>query len=248
MKTKRLVLLGLACCGFFAQAASADISGRYETKEDKPILDMEMTIEADEVGSVRIQSSNLNQYYLHREGVLYVVTSGSEGSTVMRVEDFLKVQQEVLTQIGWKDPPAPPPMEKSRFSPMGEEMVSGRKGVAYGIVSDEREKPVFASLVISDDPKLVRIGKAIALANTSSIKGMGQMGTMLLLMGSDMFALMEKGAPLRILSIELTDVSYDPIPVERFALPSKPLTIEEIRVATKVPKVPPPPTLPPRGK
>jgi hypothetical protein len=214
--------------------------------DDDAPLDFEMTIEADDLGNVRMQMANLNQYYLFRDGVMYVVAVGSDETTVMRLEDMLAVQMEAMARLGWKESFESAPVPKLRFAPMKEEVVGSRKGMGYGIVSEEQDTPVYASIVISDDPELAKLGEAIARANESSVKGLGSMATMLQVMNSDMLALFANGAPIRMLGVELTDTSLDTIPSERFDLPTEPLTIEEVRKLMTSPTIAPPPTLPSR--
>lgn len=244
MRILVLRLFALTCLAIFPQAANADVAGRYENMDENSPLDFEMTIEADDLGNVRIQTANLNQYYLFRDGVMYVVTVGSDNTTVMKLEDMLAVQMEAMARLGLKESFEAAPVPKMRFAPMAEEVVGGRRGMGYGVVSEDHETPVYASVVISNDPKLSKLGEAIARANESSVKGMGSMGSMIQVMNSDMFALLANGAPLRMLGIELTDASLDAIPSERFDLPNEPLTIEEVRKLMTIPTIAPPPTLP----
>lgn len=248
MKNAAVGLLALTIFAHAAQPAWADVAGRYENTDKNAVLDLEMTIEADASGNARIQMQRLGSYYLFRDNVLYTVTVSPEKTTVARISDVLAVQREALERLGWKDPPSAPPIEKVRFAPMEEVVVAGRKGRAYGIISDDHKKPVYGSIVVSDDSALQGLGKAIARANTSSIKGMGSMASMLQLMNEEMLALLDRGAPIRMLSIELTDVSFDAIPAERFELPAKPLTFQEVRASSMPPEIPSPPTLPPRKK
>jgi len=246
MKFSRLLLLVLATIALLPQIAQADVAGRYEKIEKDVRFDFEMTIEVSDEGFVRLQTLNSNQYFLFRDGIVYVVAVGRDETTVVKLEDMMTVQQEVLGRMGWKSPPDLPSPEKSRFAPMKEVIVGGRKGTSYGIVSGQRDKPVYGSVVISSDPSLAPIGDAIIKLNSSWGKNMGEMGALLKLMNDEMLALFLKGAPLRMSVIQLTDVSYDRIPPSRFALPAKPMTLDELRAYTLIPTIPPPPTLPQR--
>lgn len=248
MNKAKFCALALTSIGLSSQVAFADVAGRYENTDKNAVLDLEMTIEADDAGDVRVQMAKTGTYYLFRDATLYLVTMNGEDTTVMKVSDVFAVQQEALAQMRMKMPPMPPSPPEVRFAPMEEVTVAGRKGTAFGMVSAEHEKPVYGSIVISADPKFGALGRAIARVNTSQIKGMGSMGQMLQMMNTEMLALLQRGAPLRMLSIELTDVSFDNIPAGRFALPTEPLSINEIRAQLIKPTVPPPPTLPPRAK
>ena len=247
MKSRSIGIIALIGSALFSQSAQADVAGRYENTDEKIPFNFGMTIEADDADNVRIQMAHGNQYYLYRDGVMYVVTVGSDETKVMRLDDMLAVQMEAMARLGWENPFESAPVSTSHFAPMDEVVVGSRKGTGYGIVSGEREEAVYASIVISDDPELKQLGAAIARANASSIRGMGSMGTMLQTMNSEMLGLLEKGAPLRMLSVELTDVSFDEIPPERFAIPTEPMTIDEVRHLLISPTIAPPPTLRPHS-
>lgn len=227
--------------------AMADIAGRYETRDGNAVIEMEMTVEADDSGNVRFQMAGSGGYYLFHDGELFVVEKDNDNFTVIRTADLFAVQQEAMARLGWKgaDPSEGMTPPSFQFAPMGEEIVGGRAGIGYGIVSETNEEPMYASIVIGSDPELAPLGQAIAFAQQASVKGMGSMGSMLGMMNADMIELLQGGAPLRMLKIELTDVSLDPIPKVRFELPAEPLTINQLRAKIDV-NVEPPPTLPPR--
>ncbi|WP_370178022.1 hypothetical protein [Alteriqipengyuania sp.] len=247
MRIIAALLASLTFAALPATPAHADIAGRYETVDDNALMNMEMTVEADENGAVRIQMANLGSYYLMSEGDLYLVTKDADDFVVVRMEDQLTVQREAMDRMGVKLPDSEDFISdlKSKFAPMEPQTVGGRAGMAYGILNEKLGKPVYASIVISNDSALAPLGKAIVDANSASLKGMGQLGTMLGMMGESMMALLEQGAPLRMLSVELTDLSFDPIPPDRFTLPAEPLSLEELRESLSV-TIEPPPTLPPR--
>ena len=123
--------------------------------------------------------------------------------------------------------------------------MGGRKGIGYGIIPENGAEPMYASIVVARDSNLAPLGQAIAFVQDASIKGMGSMGSMLGMMNAQMVDLLQAGAPLRMLNIELTDVSFDKIPEARLALPTEPLTLDQLRARVAEP-VEPPPTLPAR--
>ncbi len=244
MRTIRIAAITLS---LWATPALADVSARYETVEENAFIDMEMTIEVDDAGNMRMQMNGTPNYYLYRDGEMFVVSRDRGDPSVVKVSDMMAIAQETFERIGvaaaFADAPEPEPFI---FSPMEEQVVQGRTGMAYGTVQEEGDAARWGSLVISNDPQLAPIGQAMAAAQQVQIQGMGSMGTMLGRLSGNMIEVLASGAPLRWMQIELTDVSFDPIPRDRFALPAEPLTIEELRAAAEPAE--PPPTLPPRGE
>jgi len=247
MRIAATICAGLVMASVGSTPAYADIAGRYETVDDDAIMEMELTVEADEHGNVRTQTARLGLYYLLTNGEFYQVMAGKDGPLVIRLADLMAVQQELAEKFfadrpeAWEEP-------TETFAAMDKQTVGDRVGTGYGIVNEDNPEPQYALLVISDDPQLAPLGQALANSNeamANSMSGWGAMGTVLRMMNDEMVAVMRKGAPLRMMSIELTDVSLDPIPAERFSLPAEPMTIEQIR-AQFSPNVDAPPTLPPR--
>lgn len=238
-----LAAIGLALLPIPAQA---DISARYETVDEDAFIDMEMTIEANDAGDVRIQMRGSSSYQLFHDGTVYSVSRTPHDLQVVRVADMMVLQQEAMARMGvdqemfdrMRDVPT------SQFAAMGEETVGDRTGTAFGMVSDEGAAPILSLLVISSDPQLAPIGQAIARIQTAALSNMGQFSIILSILNEPMSTLLEQGAPLRLMTIDLTDVSEQAIAPERFALPAEPLTLDQLRAGLT--EFPPPPTLPTR--
>ncbi len=246
MRIAPTILAALVFAGAGSTPAHADIAARFETVDEDTPMKMEMTLEADENGNVRIQIPRLSFYYLLTDGDVFQVTASERGPTVIRIADLLTVQAEIVDEFFPKKEETLE-VPKSNFARMGQETVGGRIGTGYGIVTEEDQEPQYASLVISDNPQLAPIGEALAdskAAMAKSLVSLGSMGTMLEMMDEEIIDILRQGAPLRMLSIELTDVSLDPIPPERLALPAEPLTLDQLRNLAR-PELEEPPTLPP---
>ncbi|MEH6722413.1 MAG: hypothetical protein V7686_02690 [Qipengyuania sp.] len=246
MRIAPSMFAALVLVGVGSTPAHADIAGRYETVDEDAVMKMEMTIEADEHGNVRTQMPRLGAYYLVTDGEFYQVAAGKDGPLVIRLADLMTIQQEFAEEF-FADRPEAWERQTETFAPMDEQTVGDRVGTGYGIVNEDNPEPQYALLVISDDAQLAPLGQALANSNEAmadSMSSWGAMGSVLRMMNDEMVAVLRKGAPLRMMSIELTDVSLDPIPPVRFALPAEPMTIEEIR-ARFSPDVEAPPTLPP---
>jgi hypothetical protein len=229
-----------------ATSALADVSARYETIEESAVFNMEMTIEASEDGHVRMQMGNLPAYYLLRGGELYSVQNGYEGPIVVRIEDQLQIQSEFSGRMFNGPLPEDVQLPDWQFAAMGEEVVNGRSGTAYGIVPDEGGEPVYALMVIGHQPELAPLGEAMRLANEGMIRSVPPFFSVFAAANDEMVALIGRGAPLRITGLALTDVSTEDIPPHRFELPAAPLTIEQLR--SQLVPFPPPPTLPTGGE
>ena len=246
MKKTRTLIAGAILASVLAAPAQADIAARYKTNDENAVMNMEMTVEADNEGNVRTQMAHLGAYFLLSDGELFQVANSESGLFVVRVSDLMRVQGEIAQEM-FQNPPPEMDLPKQSFAPMDPEIVSERQGIGYGIVSDDYPEPRYASIVVSDDPALAPLGDAVVRSHqamASSASAWGSMGTMLGMMNEEMLAVLRKGAPLRLMKLELTDISTEMIPAERFELPAEPLTIEELR-ARLSPRVEEPPTLPP---
>src|SRR5688572_18146281 len=153
MWTVRAAMTALAL-GLTTSAARADVAGRYETTEEKPFIDMEMTLETDDGGDVRMQMAGQSSYYLLTGGELFVVSLGQTGPTVVRVEDLLTVQAEALERMGVTDRFTPDPADTPRmeFVELGPETAGAWSGTAYGFRSSSAEGFGRPLLVLSNDP------------------------------------------------------------------------------------------------
>ena len=253
MKNRWLfALVSLLACGLTAAPAAADISARYELQDSQPSFDMTMTLEIDAGGNERIQMTQQAGYMLVLNEVTYLVARGPTGVYVARLDDLVTVMGEAAKRMGFADALANMPKSDQEKPPvlasMGSKLINGRAGTAYGI-SDKRARPVFALFVISSDPKLAPLGaafvKSFAQSSSYANKMFPGLGTLTQMFGPNIEVL-GKGAPLSMLSMNLTDVSFAEIDDSRFTLPAKPLTIDEIRQQYE--NFPTPPTLPSRDK
>ena len=221
--------------GMTATPAAADLSARYEAQEKNAPFNMAMTLEIDSNGNERVQVAEQPTYLLVLNNVTYMVSRGPAGVYVMRLDDMVTVIGEVSKRMGIDKAFASMPKKVAEKPPaiasMGPKVVNGRTGTGYGI-SENGARPVYAFVVISEDPKLAPLGAAFAKSFAQSsvyankmFPGFGSMGGMF---GSDA-ELFKKGAPLSIVSMNLTDVSFAEIDDSRFALPGQPLSIDQIR-------------------
>lgn len=249
---KRICLGAIAAAAAMLSApvaAQTDISARYEMSEDAPSpprgLDMEITFEVSTEGHVRMQAQQMPMYFLYRDDTFYIVRRAEDGPVVVVASEYLNVQLEFAREMFGED--FGPDLEdldmpSIDYVAIGEETVNGRTGTAYTMQDDDGEPLERVMLVLSNDPQLAPLGRAIQGASAGMSRGLGGpfagLGSTL----NEMNAIFSEGAPLRMMVLELTDVSFDDIPDERFELPAEPLTIEQMRAGFL--PFDPPPTLP----
>jgi hypothetical protein len=253
MDMRRILMMGMAglTVGLLARPAFADVAGRYENTEEHPFIDMELTIEADEHGNIRLQMAGMPAYYLLRDGEFYVVGREADRTSVSRMVDAIAISQEAAARMGidetvFNDAPEPEPMN---FTAVGEERVGEWTGTAYGLAPSDGGDASPATFVISDDPRLAPPGKALVDSQKAMAAGMisfGRIGIMMGRVNAELVSLLEKGTPIRMTQLELTGYSIDPIDPERFALPAEPLTLDQLRAQQQ--EFPPPPTLSARAE
>nr|WP_166178223.1 hypothetical protein [Altererythrobacter segetis] len=245
MRVLLTAVFGLALSAF-AFPAAADVAGRYETKDKNAFFTMEMTIETNDAGDVRMQMAGQANYFLLKSGVVYTVGRGEAGPVVERVADMLAVQADTLRRIGLSDrlADAAGKAPQTEFAKIGPESVGPWKGTAFGFKSDTGKPGPYAAFVMSDDPRIAPLGKGIAAMNADMMGAMGNMFPGFGQFGQDFLRFLATGTPIRMINVELTDVSCDRIDPERFALPAAPLALEQLKAQAQ--PFPEPPTLPPR--
>lgn len=236
MKSRALSsFLAMAALTLAAAPAVADVSARYETEQRGSSLRMEMMLEIDSGGNMRVQMGAMPMYMLMLGSDMYMVARGPTGVYVVRIEDFATVAREFIDRMesvrDMPDGTADPEAEQQRLVALGQREVNGRTGTAYGAPA-HGDTPEYVQFVISDDPSLAPIGAAFvrSLVNSTEtasrmIPGFGNIRNGL----APEMELLNRGAPLTMASMSLTDVSLEEIDDSRFALPAEPLTIDQIR-------------------
>jgi hypothetical protein len=196
---------------------------------------MEMTLEIDSEGNLRTQVGEQANYLLELGGVSYLASRGPNGVYVVKMEDLAIILGEFSRRMGidrgFESAIHATGEEWPNLVPLGQRVINGRSGTAYGVQPEGDNRP-FDMLVISDDPTLTPLGAVFARSFETSKGMMSKMIPALGGMGGVFSSQMEalrKGAPLTILGLNLTDVSFDEIDDGRFALPSEPLTLDQIR-------------------
>ena len=222
-----LFLVGALCWG--GTAAAADITARYVLPT---VNNAVMTIQADDHGNSRT-SLDGNNALVVTAGVAYFVMTDEEGLVVVRRADMMAVMADAAREMtGAPDVPAGAMPELPDPSPTaaGSETVAGFPGRRWSVAPDRPGDPGDTTAVLSDDPGLAPIGRAVAVQFEAFEFGLGTGYSVgpggLIIYGSPAaLALLRSGTLLRYGNVaRLDSVSRAPIPASTFALPGSPLT------------------------
>lgn len=194
----------------------------------------EMTIEIASNGDVRSTAGTRGDYVILRGDEVYMVFFTDKGPVVDRMRDvgfamaeWMRAKMPEFGKMPDRDVPG------FKFIDGGTATVNGRPGkIWYQTGGGDRLTADF-SIVISADPALADIGKAMLRQTDASQQMMQQaMGHAAGFMGGTLDVL-RTGTPIRLMGIELTTVTHTPIPADRFALPAEPETREQVSARFK---------------
>lgn len=218
-----LSLVALATPALADMTAIYRVSGSTKASENV-LMKLETAANGDIHGDMLIGADGTT--FVMRAGETYLIQPGRKGA-VVRVDDLTKV---VAEHAEWIDPLVRATAEKLKSGKLVERgivKVNGRTGTAYFWQYGDGQFSADPRLVISDDPALAPLTRAVSI----------QFGIETLMMGEmkesgafkSMADLLNRGAPLKYGPAELQSVSNDPIPPERFGLPSQPISIDKLR-------------------
>ena len=233
MTIKHAIVLLLAILA--PAPALADLTVTYAA----PRAIFTMTIEIASNDDLRVDVGIPGSYFIMRAGHGYFITPTPSGPVVMRVEDIAAVVAEHIAktdphfrdEIGAVHHPEPRLVEK------GTVVINGRTGSAWYLKMENGQLSPKPETVISHDPALAPLGRAMAMQLEMSA---AMMGTMVGTSSSDpMEDILKTGAPLSFAGAELKTVNAAPIPSGRFELPAEPATLDVVR-KTMTPATPKP--------
>jgi len=204
--------------------ALADLTAVY----GKPGTNFEMKVEIASNGNVHGdmpgQAGN-SIFTLGGEG--YFVEPGPSGPIVMRVEDMATVLGEQIAKLGPQFRPSLDHTPTRQFVHKGTATVNGRTGAAFFAQSRDGRLSPRPWVVISDDPALTPLARAMAGQFDMSMRMMAKsIGDAAV---KPMQEILKTGAPIVFTGAELQTVTFDPIPVSHFELPAKPASLENVR-------------------
>jgi len=222
---------------FAGSPAAADTTAVYANKSKT--IPMTMTVEIGNDGSVRYQMSMGRTYGLVVNGTDYFVEVGAKGPVVDRAEDLVTAQKEAMALFM----PALKEHDTStgpQLVPIGTVSINGRTGQAYGYKAENKGTSSPAIVVVSKDPDLAELGKAMSRQFSTSLTMFSRMVGNAPGMFSQMKDILQSGAPLSFAGMELQSINHAPVDATRFELPAQPETLDQIRERMK--PLPPPPT------
>lgn len=226
-----LALALIAC----AAPAMAGLRATYTDAEGG----RKLVIDVADSGDARIGEKASDDYGLLLGGHFYMVSRDEKGPTVARIEDVAAamdrvmppVFKDIFTAAAGSGKPARLKMEAK-----GDRSVAGRSGklwLVYGLDEKDPAKP--AQFVISDDPALRPVGRAMEqFMNAAVVPAavfIGPAAAEIVAETHEIFALgtpLDAGGRFRLESVESADV-----PAEALKLPGKLKTVDEIVAAMK---------------
>jgi hypothetical protein len=225
MKLARWLLLLTAMA---PAPALADLTATYAA----PGAHRATTVEIASNGDFRTDSASARQGFIVRGDDAYWIQIKPTGPIVMRVSDIEKIVAAYVKAAPAKrddplDPLAPVLIGKGRAT------INGRVGDAYYTKGQSAELSPQPFVVISRDPALMPLGKALArllaMSDTMSGQNAGREKVTALV------EILSGGGPILSPDGELQSVSFAPVAATRFELPVPPLSLDETRRALAPP-------------
>jgi hypothetical protein len=210
----------------FASTAQADTTASYAGPGSVCSMNIEISSNGDLRGEMKGSAPGMvpGRAYYFVGGHDYFVDPGDNGGVVMRLEDMAKVLAEQADKTGFSSFQAPTLTLVRR----GTVSINKWSGDAYYMQAPNGQVSPRPVAVISHDPSLAELGKAMARQFATSETMMSQLMNGHALM-SNMDQVLGSGAPISFAGAELQSVTFEPIAKEQFKLPSLPVRIDEVR-------------------
>lgn len=217
----------VALCLLWAAPAAADVTARYTDGNGVIVI-----LEADDSGAARFGAEGAPTYQIFTADDGFIIESQDRQSRVIRWADLAAYYDAEMARLTGRPPqetrrkPSPP-----RLASAGTVTIEGRDGTEY--LARGEPAPAGQRIVISTDPALTPVGRVFArlfqLAPTFGRVLTGRADDLTIELG----ALVAGGAPLQLGAMRLVDVSFAPVPAERFVLPAPPLSREATAAALR---------------
>ena len=185
-----------------------------------------MTIKIASNGDIRGEVPGRTYYFVG--GNDYFADRTDTGVIVMRLDDMAKIMAEKFAEMSAKmgmPSFSPPPMTLVQ---KGTVAISKWSGDAYFMQAPNGQVSPRPVAVISHDPSLAELGRAMARQYAKSEMMMGQVMAGHL-PSSNMDQVLGSGAPISFAGADLQSVSFDPIARDEFVLPAQPVPLDDVR-------------------
>jgi len=200
-----------------ASPAEADITARFRQADDSQL----MVVEVNQSGESRMIVSHA--VYVTTGGVTYILLTDPQGSFVVRQSDFMALLGSLRGAVGRPDAPAGD--RGVTITEAGSETLAGRAGTVFRL-SRPQQPADSLELVISTDPELAPLGRALAghiapffTTMSNQVPGLAAAAT----------ELMQGGALIRLGDLwRLESIDTAPVPPSAFVLPSAPISAEAL--------------------
>jgi hypothetical protein len=193
--------------------APEDVTARYALGGGQA----SMIVKAAGNGDARIDSGG--QTLIRHDGKDYLLAKDSQGSFSASVEDFIAVMVEMLKETGLK-PPTMPEQPEFVLAKGGKETVGGVEGDVWKVQTKADPKTDAADAVVSEDPTLANVGKAMQIQNRLGVASMEQMQGGRTSLDRRIEEMLAKGTVLRFgPTVRLDKIERGPIDASNFALP-----------------------------
>jgi hypothetical protein len=176
-----------------------------------------MTVKAAGNGDARVDM--MGSTLIHHDGADYLVSQDSQGSFAAKVDDFVALSVEAIKARGFTPPPRPaePDYDVTKGAA---ETIAGEKGDLWTVAPKGDAAGPKIQAVISTDPALVNVGKAVAMQNKLTTGGMAELRGGIGKLEKSVQDMLGKGAMLRFGDeVKLEKVTKGPLPAADFALP-----------------------------
>jgi len=196
--------------------AHADITARFRQADGQP-----MVVEVNESGESRTTVSHA--VYVTTGGVTYIILTDAQGTFVVRQQDFMALMAQLLRAAGQADPRADG--EGVTMAEAGNETLAGRVGTVFRL-SRPQHPADSLDLVISADPELAALGRALAGHIAPFFTTMGGAMPGVAAAASE---LMARGTLIRLGDLwRLDSVETAMVAPSSFALPSAPISAQAL--------------------
>lgn len=209
-------VLALAACS----KAPEDTTARYTLGGGVGTI----TVQAAANGDARVESGQ--QVIVRNGGTEYLVLTDSKGRFAAKVSDFIAAMGEMMREDGMK-PTGLGPQSEYDLVKKGTETVAGVAGDVWNVsakpAKDAKAAPPTETIeaVISSDPALANVGKALSMQTRLGTAGMQQVQGGQGNLEKRVEEMLDKGMVLRFGdALKLDKIEKAPIDAKVFALPA----------------------------